>query len=261
MAPSPSSFWKGASPLQAALRSTEIDHVATERQRYNLRNQIAPGPIITSDYIGPTPEQVAKVKEQLIEDYRDAQNHGDPLYVGGGAKVELGFSPKELEVFSTKASAREEIIATIGVQPSILGQLDRATYSNTKEATVLWFTDSIAPVLEIIYGHWTSQLVARKYPDARLYYSLAGSQIGMQLLSAKLDVAEKLQKLGYTTNDIDEHLDLGMGARDYLDKSTGADVIAGRTPADEEDPEGESDEEPDADAGDKDAPKLAAVND
>ena len=130
----------------------------------------------------------------------------------------------------------------IGTQPSILGQLDGATYSNTKEATLLWFNGSLAPILEIIYGHLNSQLVQRRFgPGVRLWYSLAGSHIGNQLLLAKLDTGLGLQKLGYSTNDINAHLELGMPEHDYLDKSTGADVIAGRT----EPTEGEDGDDPD----------------
>lgn len=233
-APNASSFWAGAAPLRAALRDVEIDHVATERQRYNLRNQIAPGPIVSFDYMAPSEAQREQIKQELIDNYREAQNHGDPLVLGSAAKVDKGWSPDELKIFDTRQAARDSILAVIGIQPSILGQLDRATYSNTKEATVLWWNASIYPLLSIVYGHLNAQLIQRRpgNEDSRLWFSLAGSSIGMQLLSSQLDVAEQLQKLGYSTNTINEHLELGLPEEDYLDKSTGADVIAGRVPAD-----------------------------
>jgi len=261
MAPSPSSFWKGASPLRAALRSTEIDHIATERQRYNLRNRVSPGIVVGFDApLSPNPEQRAKIKAELEADHQRVQDDGGILVLGSGPKAIKGWSPEELQVFDTKNSARDEIIATIGTQPSILGQLDRATYSNTKEATVLWFTGSIAPVLEVIYGHYNAQLVHRQYgDDVRLFYSLAGSHIGLQLQLAALEVGEKLQGLGYSTNDINDHLELGMPERPYLDKSTGRDVIAGRAEPDEatdEDADQEADDEQDTQP-----PELAIVAD
>jgi len=229
-APNPSSFWRGAAPLRAALRSTEIDQVASERQRYNLRNKVAAGsPIFSFDLpLGPTPEQIIAEKTRLEADFTDVQDTGKPLFLGSGAKAIPGFNSEELQVFETKGSAREEIIATIGTQPAVMGQLDGATYSNTKEATVLWFSASIGPILQIIYGHLNAQLVHRQYDTStRLWYSHAGSHIGMQLLKAKLEVGLDLQKLGYTTNDIDAHLEMGMGEKDYLNKSTDAATIAG----------------------------------
>jgi phage portal protein BeeE len=231
MAPGASSYWNGASPLRAALRSTEIDQVAAERQRYNLRNRISPGPVISFDMpLGPTPEQRIEVKKELIADYSDVTDTGLPLVMGSAGKIDRGFNAEELQVFETRRSAREDIIAVIGTQPSVMGQLDNATYSNTKEATVLWFDTSIGPVAELVYEQLNAQLVRPRYDSStRIWYSLAGSQIGMQLLNAKLDVATKLQGLGYTTNDIDRHLQMGMGPRDYLDRSTGADVTAGRS--------------------------------
>ncbi len=245
MAPSASSLWRGTPPLRAALRATQIDAVATERQRWAMINKISPGPVISFDHpLGPTPAQIITEKQRLIDDYRDPENEGDPYIMGSGGKIDKGFTQEELQVFETKKSAREDIIAVIGTQPSILGQLDGATYSNTKEATLLWFNGSLAPIIEIIYGHLNAQLVHRRFgPDVRLWYSLAGSHIGNQLLLAKLDVATGLQTLGYSTNDINAHLELGMPERDYLDKSTGADVIAGRTePTEEGDPDPEPEE-------------------
>lgn len=243
MAPSPSSFWNGASPLEAALRSTEIDQVASERQRHNLRNQINPGAVISFDSpLGPTEKQRIKVKAELLEDFTDIRDTGKPLVMGSAGKITPGFNSNELQVFDTKKSAREEIVAIIGTQPAILGQLDGATYSNTKEATVLWFSASIGPILQIIYGHLNAQLVQREYDSStRLWYSHAGSHIGMQLLGAKIDVGLGLQKLGYTTNDIDAHLELGLGEKDYLNKSVDPVEVAGHGEADEE--PGEADPE------------------
>ena len=239
MAPSPSSLWRWTPPLQAALRATQIDAVATERQRWAMINKISPGPVLSFDHpLGPTPAQIKDEVARLIDNYRDPENEGDPYIMGSGGKIDRGFTQEELQVFETKKSSREDIIAVIGTQPSILGQLDGATYSNTKEATLLWFNASLAPIIEIIYGHLNSQLVQRRYgSDVRLWYSVAGSHIGNQLLLSKLDSAAGLQKLGYSTNDINAHLELGMPEHDYLDKSTGADVIAGRT-----EPEAEPDE-------------------
>lgn len=236
-APSPSSMWRGSCPLRAALRSTEIDFVATERQRYNLRNRGGIGPIISMEYLGPTEDQRQKIKAEIENDYTAVEDHGKPLILGGGAKIDRGFNSEELQVFDTKNAARDEIIATIGTQPSILGQLDRATYSNTKEATILWFNASIHPVLSIIYGAINAQSVRRIYPDARLSYALSGSYIGLHLMSAALDVAERLQKLGYTTNAINTYLEMGLPYADYLDKSTPASVIAGREDGQEQPPE------------------------
>lgn len=230
MAPGADSFWRGASPMQAAMTPVEIDHVATERQRYSLRNQAAPGLTVMSDRPwGNTPAQRQAIEAELLDGYVDMRDHGKPWVIGGGgAKIEKGFSPEELQVFSTKDSSAREIMAVIGIQPSVLGQLDKATYSNTKEATILWWQGSIQPVLEIMLEDINMQLVQPRHPDARIHYTLAGSHIGLQLLSAQAEVGAALSRLGLSTADIGVLLQMELPDREYLKVPVSSWITAGR---------------------------------
>jgi phage portal protein BeeE len=247
--PSAGSLWRGTAPLQAALRSVEIDQVATERQRYNLLNRVSPGLTVSLDRpLGPTPAQRIEAKRELLDDYQDVTDDGLPWIIGSGAKVTKGFSPEELQVFDTKDSSRAEIMATIGMQPSIMGQLDRATYSNTKEATLLWWYSSIQPMLSAIYGHINAQLVRPRYGSGtRLWYQIAGSNIGLQLLLAKLDAAKAFSGLGLSTEDVAGMLEIDIPDRDYLKIPLVGLVQSGRIPAPEE--PAAPDDDPPADDG------------
>jgi len=228
-APGAGSFWKGASPMQAAMTPIEIDHVATERQRYSLRNQAAPGlTVMSTRPWGNSPKQRKVIHDELQAGYVDMVDHGKPWIISEAQKIERGFSPEELQVFDTKNSSQAEILAVIGIQPSVLGQLDRATYSNTKEATLLWWYGNIQPVLGVILEDINSQLVQPRFPDARIHYQLAGTHIGLQLLDSLLSLAQKYSQLGLATADIGELLDLELPDVDYLKVPVSSWITAGR---------------------------------
>lgn len=228
-APSAASMWKGVSPIHAAMTPIEIDHVATERQRYSLRNQAVPGlTVMSSTPWGNSSKQRQEIYDEVMTGYTEMVDTGKPWVLSQAQKIERGFSPEELKVFDTKRSSQAEIMAVIGTQPSVLGQLDRATYSNTKEATILWWFGSIQPVTGTIFGDVNTQLVAPRYPDARIWYQLAGTHIGLQLLDAMLELALKYSRLGLSTADIGRLLDLELPDRDYLEVPVSSWVVSGR---------------------------------
>ena len=230
MSPSPDSFWKGSSALAAALRPIEIDAIASDRQRANLANKVAPGMIVSVEKgLGPTGPQRDAAKADLIAGYQATENDGLPWVIGGGVKVTPPFGANELAYFQTMDASRDKILATIGMSPPVAGVLDRAILNNFAVSNVTWWNTHLFPVLTQIVQSINSQLVRRYYgKDTRLWYDLTGTDVALQLLDARLEVALKLQTLGYSTNDINAELELQMPVRDYLNIPNQQFVVAGR---------------------------------
>jgi hypothetical protein len=242
MAPSAGSFWRGSSALRAALVPVDTDAVATVRQNANLNNHLGMGLILsTKGPLGPNSTQRAALKAELLADFREAVNQNDPYITGGDMNVAANpLGSPELQVFETKQFSRTEILAVIGMPPTVAGILDKAILNNFGVSITTWWHTHLIPVIEQQLGTINAQIVRRLYgPDTRLGYSVAGTDVGLQLMSAKLEIALKLQTLGYATNDINEQLRLEMPLRDYLNTPNQALLIAGRedptviAPADE----------------------------
>jgi len=228
-APSPSSWWRGMSPLQAAMRPIDTDYYAGERQRYNLRNKVAPGLIVSIDTpLGPTEEQRTRLKQQLIDGYQGAEKDGTPWVIGGAATVHPPPSAQDLQYFDTRTFSRDEILAVIGMPPPVAGVLDRAILNNFREANHLWWTHYLFPVLGQIYGAINTQAIHRVYgQDVRLWYDLTGTDIAIQLFADRVELGLKLAKLGYPTNMITERLGLEMPYHPALDLPNTGMVQAG----------------------------------
>jgi phage portal protein BeeE len=233
MAPNPSSYWKGLSPLSVAMRPVQTDSTAAERQNANLKNKVAPGMIVSvesqSGMPGVNSTQADAMLQQLQDGYQRAECDGTPWIIGGAAKIQPPMGANELQYFDTRAFARDEILAVIGMPPTVAGVLDKAILNNVKVLTVNWWGQYLFPVLGETYAAMNAQLIRPHYGrDTRLWYDLSDTNIALQLLSARLDVAAQFQQLGYSTNDIATRLDLGMEPRDYLNLPNHDLIRAGR---------------------------------
>jgi hypothetical protein len=230
MAPSAGSFWRGSSALRAALVPVDTDAMATARQNANLNNYLGFGHILsTKQPLGPSAEQRAALTTELQDLFMEAVNQGKPFVAGGGIEVDGNPVGPELQIFDTKQFSRTEILAIIGMPPTVAGILDKAILNNFGVSVTTWWGTHLLPVLQQLLGSINAQMVQRVYgPATRIWYSLAGTDVGHQLLSAKLDVGLKLQTLGYVTNDINERLELEMPTRPYLDIPNQGAIIAGR---------------------------------
>lgn len=230
MAPSAGSFWRGSSALRAALVPVDTDAMATARQNANLNNYLGFGHMLsTKQPLGPSKEQRAALTTELQDLFLDATNQGKPFVAGGGIEVTGNPVGPELGVFDTKRFTRTEILAVIGMPPTVAGILDKAILNNFGVSVTTWWGTHLLPVLQQLLGSINAQMVQRVYgPNTRIWYSLAGTDVGHQLLNAKLDVGLKLQTLGYVTNDINERLELEMPTRPYLDIPNQGAIIAGR---------------------------------
>ncbi len=230
MVPSAGSFWRGSSALRVALGAVDIDAVAVARQSANLNNHLGVSLIFNNKQpLPPDKTQRAAFVDEIIEDHRDAQKQGDPMVVGGFDITANPIQSPELQIFETKRFARTEILGVIGMPPAVAGILDKMILNNFKVAVVTWWHTHLLPLVQQQLGGINAQLVRPLYGNStRLSYSLAGTDVSLQLLSAKLDVAIQLMQLGYSTNDINEMLALGMPTRDYLNIPQQGALIAGR---------------------------------
>jgi hypothetical protein len=131
----------------------------------------------------------------------------------------------------------------------MLGVLENATLQNFAQSRRIWWSVALQPLLQTILWSVQRQAVAPTFgEDIRIWFDLVDSEIGLDILSSKSDVASKLVGLGYSTNLANARVELGMPFVPELDVSNARFVVAGReenlTEEVEEVPEGEQEPEP-----------------
>lgn len=229
--PNPGSLWKGLAPIQVAFHAMDTDAVAAARQQANMKNAIGIGLVIAPNGPwGSNEVQREQILTQVTRDYQKAVDHGKPWVLGGGADMFKAPSADELQYFDTRRFSRDELLAVIGMPPPMAGVYDNATLANFATARSIWWEQHLFPVLETFYDAINAQAIWPIYGEnVRLWYSLTGSDIAIQLLAGRADAAQKLVNLGYPTNWAARAAGLDMPEHPALEEPNQGQVIAGRT--------------------------------
>ncbi len=232
--PKPGSYSGGTSPMQAAWGMVSVGQSAKSRLEWHLANRAAPGIIlkIPGTYLRDSARD--EILEYLTDNYVEASKTGTPLVIGEDMSVDSkamsGYKDQTQEMFDADRMSRESIFAVFRTPPMILGVYDKAPIQQYKTAILGWWQTALFPVLAGILDQLNVQWVWPRFgKQVRLWYSLTGSQIGLELMNERIQVAQGLTKLGYPANAAAAAAGLTMPHYDELDVPNVQWVIAGRT--------------------------------
>ncbi|HEX8383366.1 MAG TPA: phage portal protein [Sphingomonas sp.] len=140
----------GLGCLPAAAGAVAIHDAAARWHKALLDNAARPsGALVFDPGDGSvlSPEQWARLKEEMEGAFQGAANAGRPMLLEGGLKWQaLSLSPADMDFVGTKAAAAREIALAFGVPPMLLGLPGDATYANYREANRALWRLSILPL-------------------------------------------------------------------------------------------------------------------
>ena len=139
--------YAGLSPMAPLRLSADMGIDALRANRSALGNESLPGLVIeTSDY--PTDDEVREFYERWESRYRGVDRSRRPALLSKGMKAaNLGFSPRDMEYMHSLRWSLEDVSRTYGVPKLMLGDLDRATFSNFRTARRVFWEDTVLPQL------------------------------------------------------------------------------------------------------------------
>lgn len=206
--PNPSNRWFGMPVLMAAGRATDVDRESGIWQKSSLQNRgvldlhfEVPG--------GTTPEQIDDMKARWKAKQSGPANAREPTFTSGKA-TQLGQTAVEMDFVDSRRRVWEEICAVFGMSLANLGMTEAVNLANAQAMDKALWHNTIIPQLTLIREQLNNQLAVEFGPDWRLTYDLSNVTALQENLSDKLQNAEKLQRLGYTRNEINERLELGF---------------------------------------------------
>ena len=202
----------GAGCLNPADMAIAVHNAAAAWNRALLENAARPsGALIYDGGAGLSPEQFARLKEELAGAYSGAVNAGRPLLLEGGLKWQsLSMSPADMDFAALKAAAARDIALAFGVPPMLLGLPGDATYANYREANRALWRLTLLPMAAKLLGA-LSEGLATWFPEARLEIdqnrvpALAEDRLALwaQVNTASfLSDAEKRDYLGFGPRDL-----------------------------------------------------------
>jgi HK97 family phage portal protein len=182
----------GVSPLEQLGVTLAIEDAAQRYQKGVFKQGARPPSAITvtekfldKEIINPAERDklLAQLRDDVQAIYGGPENAGRPALLPPGLDWKpVGHSAVEAELIDQRKVAAVEVAAVYQIPPPMLGQLERATYSNITELRQVAYTDGLGPPLVIVEQAINAQLVWPLYgPDIYVEYDFAGVLRGDRL--------------------------------------------------------------------------------
>jgi HK97 family phage portal protein len=165
----------GLSPIQAAARAVDVHNAGAAWTKALLDNAARPSGALI--YKGPdgapslTDEQFNRLKRELEDSYQGATNAGRPMVLEGGLDWRaISHSPADLDFAATRDVAAREIALAFGVPPMLLGIPGDNTYANYREANLVFWRQTVLPLVARTAKALTRWLAPRFGSSLRIGY-------------------------------------------------------------------------------------------
>lgn len=144
----------GVSPLEMIRSTVQLEAAAVAWTRNNLNQATRPSGVVEAspEFIGLELEERTKLLDQTRE---DLERYSGPAGAGRTPLLPPGLkwndAPRvtavEAELIDQRFVNRNEVASVYQVPPTVIGQLEKATFSNLKEQREMGYTDGLAPPL------------------------------------------------------------------------------------------------------------------
>ena len=113
----------------------------------------------------------SRLKSELETQFQGASNAGRPLLLEGGLDWKtMSMSPKDLDFIEAKHGAAREIALALGVPPMLLGIPGDNTYANYREANLVFWRQTVLPLVARTARALTGWLAPRFGDSLRIGY-------------------------------------------------------------------------------------------
>ncbi len=202
----------GLSPVQAAADAVEIHNAGAAWTKSLLDNAARPSGALI--YKGPegspalSEEQFQRLKRELEDAYQGANNAGRPMVLEGGLDWRaMSYTPADMDFSAIRQAAAREIALAFGIPPMLLGIPGDNTYANYREANLVFWRQTVLPLVARTAKMLTRWLAPRFGATLRLGYdadavdalALERESVWQRLSTATfLTLNERRQAAGYT---------------------------------------------------------------
>ena len=154
----PLNDWYGMSPVEAGAYGVDQHNESMVLMQSLLQNSARPSGALQSED-AMSDDNYNRLKAQLEDQYQGSRNAGRPMLLEGGLKwVQMGMSPRDMEILETKYSSARDVSLAFGVPAQLMGIPGDNTYSNYQEARLAFWEDTVIPLVERQADNWTNSL-------------------------------------------------------------------------------------------------------
>lgn len=205
----PNSLIYGQGDLSATKMSVTTDIFAQVWNKAFFGNSASPVGLLQTDQTLPD-----NVRKRVIESwktmFRGPKQHGKNAILESGLKFsKVSESAKDMDFVNLRKELRLEILAAFGVPPSIAGLLEFANYSNMKEQTRTFWTNTMIPLIRNVEQTLTFRAEQLTFESNRVFQAdLSVVEALREDEKYKAETAQMYVNLGIPVNDVIDALDL-----------------------------------------------------
>lgn len=193
----------GVSPLEPLRRTLAIEDAASRETLASFANASRPAGVFVTEGRALSPDQADAIRRQLHEEYGGVDNAYRVAVLGGGLKWQpTQFTHQETELIPVRKLMREEVAAAFGIDPTQLGILDRATFSNVTEAHRSFYMDNILPTTVQMEETLEAQLLAPEPEWADLDLEFDMAEVLKADIKSRAEAYATLIRVGLKPNEI-----------------------------------------------------------
>jgi len=118
-----------------------------------------------------TDSQFARLKEQIGKSYSGAKNAGKPLLLDNEITWKpISVSPKDTKFLENYHVVARQVASLFGVPAQMLGIPGDSTYNNMAEARLIFWEDTVIPLMDKMINKLNNWLTPQFGDDLHLYY-------------------------------------------------------------------------------------------
>ena len=266
---------RGLSPIQAAMRGISVDYAIGNYTYSFFQNGGIPSGILTTDK-RMTTMQARQQIDLWEERHRGSGNAHRVAMLHSGTKYQpTGQSQKEMEFIQQKKWTRDEILAVLKVPKSELSLYEEIAHATAVSQDRSYWQKTLIPIgkniIAVLMGMFVRGIAPNIAKGLRVFFDFDTVPALQDSLSEKIKNAELMYRMGYPINHINTRLQLGMPTEEWGDiwwpnasVASILDIMSGKvspsvkpsgpaetptgndtiTPGDEEQPDGETPNEP-----------------
>ena len=206
--PNPNSRYFGMPVLMAAGRAADVDRESANWQKASLQNRgVVDVHIEVPSEV--TAEQRQEIRDKWQERQGGPQNARAPV-VSSGKINNIGQTAVEMDFVESRKAIWTELSAAFGIPLSALGFTENVNLANAGAMEKQMWQATIIPQLELMERQFTQQLAREFGPEWRMRPDLSGVEALQEDYGEKLANAERLLRMGFTRNEINQRLELGF---------------------------------------------------
>lgn len=211
--PNPYKPYRGLAPWSAAAGAAEVDWDAHRYNRAYFKNGADPGGVVSfPKEVVLQPDDRRAYREEWADRHQGPdKNLRTAILDRGATYTSLQSTFRDMQWANQRTWNRYEIMMVFRTPPGVIGIYEQVNYATARQESQDFWTKTLLPIIDLIYNALWQGLFSQ-IEGGKFVGLLDTSEVPelQEDLDALLDRAKKMADLGWTMEQVNDRLKIGM---------------------------------------------------